>query len=153
MSNYYELIGQTVVPVPDVLEWARKYEAADRRVAQTTVLGVCRVSTVFLGIDMAFCGGPPLLFETMDFWPGEHGNEQWRCSTWSQAEQQHARVCARVARPSSLLFYVGRFLAEYWRQARRDWRDRWRELRGVELTEIEKTMRSMQKLFSEREDR
>ena len=151
MSDYYELIGQTVVPVSGVLEWARTFEAADRRVAHTRVLGMCDVSTVFLGLDHSWGHGPPLLFETMAFWHGEHGYEQERCSTWLQAQEQHARMCADVARPGSVLLYIGRCVAESWDHAKRDLRDRWRELRGVELTWMEKTMQDMQNRTYERE--
>lgn len=47
------------------------------------------VSTVFLGLDHNFGDGPPLLFETMIF-GGPHADFQARCSTWSEAEKQHA---------------------------------------------------------------
>ena len=118
MSDYYELIGQTVVPVSGVLEWARTFEAADRRVAHTRVLGMCDVSTVFLGLDHSWGHGP---------------------------------MCADVARPGSVLLYIGRCIAESWDHAKRDLRDRWRELRGVELTWMEKTMQDMQNRIYERE--
>lgn len=39
------------IPCSDVLEWARWFETADRKVARTEVLGVT-VSTVFMGITM-----------------------------------------------------------------------------------------------------
>jgi hypothetical protein len=152
MSDYYELIGQTAVPVDDVLEWARKLEETDRRVAHTTVLGMCHVSTVFLGLDYAFGGGPPLLFETMAFWPGRKGYEQTRCSTWLQAQDQHARMCAEVARSAAVLAYIGRCFSDSWDHAKSDLRDRWRELRGIELTGIEKTMHDLENRIYERED-
>jgi hypothetical protein len=65
MSEHYILIGQTPIPVepcdpstPEgvagLLDWARWFEVADRRVSQTTVLGLCWVSTVFFGLDHEF---------------------------------------------------------------------------------------------------
>ena len=50
------------------------------------------VSTVFLGLDHSFGGGPPLLFETMIF----DGGEEEHCvrySTWQQAEEGHKEAC------------------------------------------------------------
>jgi len=153
MSDYYELIGQTVVPVNGgVLEWARTFEAADRRVAHTTVLGMCSVSTVFLGLDHAFGGGPPLLFETMAFWHGEGGAEQYRCSTWLQAQKQHAIMCDQVAHPASVLLYIGRCFQDRWYQAKRDLGRRWREMRGVELSDRDKLLDSMEDRIYDRED-
>ena len=141
MSDWYELIGQTPVRIDgDILECARRMETLDRRVAETNVLGICRVSTIFLGLDHSYFGGPPLLFETMAFWRGEHGAAQMRCSTWPEAEAQHARMCAEVPRPGAILAFVRRYCADWWYQARRDARRRWRELRGIELTEHEKTL-------------
>jgi hypothetical protein len=154
MSDYYELIGQTVVPVDGgVLEWAQKLEATDPRVAHTRVLGMCDVSTIFIGLDHAYGrGGPPLLFETMAFWPGRDGYEQERCSTWLEAQEQHARMCGEVARPRAVLAYVGRCLQDRWYQAKRDLGRRWREMRGVELSEHEKQLDAIEDRIFDRED-
>jgi hypothetical protein len=153
MSDWYELIGQTPVRIQgDILEAAMKFETMDRRVAETAVLGMCNVSTIFLGLDHAFGGGPPLLFESMTFWHGEGGYEQERCSTWLQAQTQHARMCAEVARPAAVLAYIGRCFSDTWDHAKSDLRDRWRELRGIELTGIEKTMHDLQNRIYDRED-
>ena len=152
MSDYYELIGQTVVPVGDVLDWARSFEAQDRRVAHTRVLGMCNVSTVFLGLDHAFGGGPPLLFESMTFWDGECGYEQERCSTWLQAQAQHAGMCAEVARPGAVVAYIGRCFQDRWYQAKRDLGRRWREMRGIELSEHDKMLDRMEDRIFDRED-
>lgn len=147
MSDKYILIGQTPVPVepcdpytPEgiagLIEWARWFENNDcRRVASTRVLDVCRVSTVFLGLDHGFGrllgrGEPPILFDSMVFWDGESGNEQDRCFTWSEAEAMHAHMVAEVARPRAVLAYVGRRLRTFVGDAREDWRKGWRELRG-----------------------
>lgn len=88
--RHYILIGQTPVPEPDVLTWAAWFGTADRVVFQTEV-GASVVSTVFLGLDHRFVGkGPPLIFETMIFTDGECEDFQERCSTWLEAEAQHA---------------------------------------------------------------
>lgn len=92
MSDKYILEGRTPVPA-DLMTWARWYETADRTVAKSAV-GPYRVSTVFLGLNHAFGDGPPLIFETMVF--GPDSDDVWceRCSTWDQAEAQHAQGIA-----------------------------------------------------------
>jgi hypothetical protein len=90
-AERYILIGQTPVVEADFLKWARWFEDADRLVARTEV-GSVVVSTVFLGLDHRMFGdGPPLLFETMVFTQHE-GTACWRCSSWLEAEAQHARA-------------------------------------------------------------
>ena len=130
MDGQYILIGQTPVLCDDLLTWGRWFEDRenDRIVKQETVLGICWVSTAFLGLDHSFSRtGPPVLFETMAFWAGEHGEEQDRCSTWLEAERMHRRMVAKVARPRTVLRYIGRTIREYWKEAREDWGDLWRE--------------------------
>lgn len=160
VSEHYTLIGQTAVPVepcdpytPEgiagLLGWARWYEDADRIVKQENVLGICRVSTVFLGLDHSFFSGRhmeqqvaelagrlglaaqlvhrPILFETMAFWDGTGAEEQSRCATWLEAEAMHARMVAEVARPRAVLSYIGRFIGEQFEGARNDWRKLWRK--------------------------
>jgi hypothetical protein len=77
-------------------EWAAdQFDCESRRtVARDDIDGV-RVSTVFLGLDHSFNGGPPLLFETMIF-GGPHDQWQERCSTWEEAEEMHKRAVAIV---------------------------------------------------------
>jgi hypothetical protein len=135
-----------------VLDWAHKFETMDRRVANTRVLGMCDISTVFLGLDHSWGGGPPLLFETMAFWHGERGYEQERCSTWLQAQEQHARMCDQVAMPAAVLAYVRRRLSDRWYQAKTDLGRRWREMLGIEPTEMEQIMLALQARMFAREE-
>lgn len=93
MSEHYILDGQTVVPA-DLMTWARWFEKADRHVAHD-VTGEASVSTVFLGLDHAWGGGPPQLFETMVF-GGPLDGEQERYATWAEAEAGHAAMLARI---------------------------------------------------------
>lgn len=79
-----------------LMEWATWFEKAERHVAKDQI-GDVRISTVFLGIDHQFGDGPPLLFETMIF-GGDHDQHQERCSTWEQAETQHADAVRLVTR-------------------------------------------------------
>lgn len=95
-DKYYILEGHMAVPC-DMMAWARWLEK-DRKariVAQTDVAGV-HVSTVFLGLDHQYGDGPPLIFETMIF-GGKHDQDQWRYTTWKEAETGHSRA-VRLAR-------------------------------------------------------
>jgi hypothetical protein len=88
----YVLDGRVAVPVLSITEWAEWYNEKyrDRHVRDTRFMG-WRVSTVFLGVDHSFAGGPPLLFETLVFRKGRVGEDYYctRCSTWEEAEQMH----------------------------------------------------------------
>lgn len=76
-----------------LIRWAKWFEdTGKRRVAETIIDGV-RISTIFLGLDYSLGPGPPLWFETMIF--GEPDYEE-RCTTWEQAEEQHARAIAHL---------------------------------------------------------
>lgn len=101
MSGYYTLRGREVVPASDLMDWTRWFERGDWRVKQErAVRGQGpRVSTVFLGIDHNFLGGPPLVFETMIFGGRRHEYQQ-RYSTYDEAERGHRRALqlARVWR-------------------------------------------------------
>lgn len=79
-----------------VEEWARWFETntETRIVGRDDVEGQ-HVSTVFLGIDHAWLGGPPLLFETMIF-GGPYDTYQWRWSTRPGAEAGHSHVVERL---------------------------------------------------------
>lgn len=74
-------------------EWDE--QDSDGRLACTQVGGIL-VSTVFLGMDFQ-CNpsGPPLLWETMIF-GGEEDLAGRRCSTESEAREQHDRIVASV---------------------------------------------------------
>lgn len=78
------------VHVEDVLEWAQWFETAKRSVSLDKI-GDVRISTVFLGLNHRFGPGPPLVFETMIF-GGKHDGYTVRCSSWEEAEWQHAEA-------------------------------------------------------------
>lgn len=92
-DDKYILEGKEPVSA-DLMQWATWMENADRKVAADTI-GDVRISTVFLGLDHSFGEGPPLLFETLIF-EGKHDGDMWRCSTWAEAEKQHADAVALV---------------------------------------------------------
>ena len=78
-------------------QWASA-AATTNTVAKTDV-GVSgakvHVSTVWLGLDHSYDGGPPLIFETMVF-GGGLDLEMERYSTEAEALAGHAAMCARV---------------------------------------------------------
>jgi hypothetical protein len=94
MTKWFVLNGHEVEPVGSLEEWARRFEAQDRHVAQDD-MGDIRVSTVFLGFNHGWGDGPPLLFETMIF-GGPNDGYQERYSTWNEAERGHARAVSLV---------------------------------------------------------
>lgn len=67
----------------------------NNQVRRDTVDGVL-VSTVHLGIDHSFGGGPPLIFETMVFFDGDDGEYQWRYSTLEAAQRGHETILEGV---------------------------------------------------------
>lgn len=95
MSDCYILNeNNQAVPV-DHITWANWYEAADRCVAEHRNK-LRTVSTVFLGLDHQFGGGPPLIFETMVFTTDTNDPADGICerySTWNEALKGHAEVC------------------------------------------------------------
>lgn len=93
MDKRYILQDHEAVPVTDYIEWTKSFNG-NRHVCDTTINGV-RISTVFLGIDHSFCGGPPLLFETMVF-GGQLDQEMDRYTTWEQAEYGHKAMVDKV---------------------------------------------------------
>lgn len=101
MSDTYKLVGREPIPVT-LREWSDWFErsATERRVAFDDVAEGVTVSTVFLGMDHQYGNGPPLLFETMVF-GGPLDGEMGRCSTYDQAEQQHADIVKRATEAQS----------------------------------------------------
>jgi hypothetical protein len=95
----------------DLLTWALWLETADRVVLQASIDrrgrtrelpfrrhtrgGGCEVSTVFLGLNHAFAGGPPVLWETMIF-GGPLDGAQQRYRSRLDALLGHAATVARV---------------------------------------------------------
>jgi len=82
------------VPEPDLMKWGRWFETSKRSVAQDEI-GDALVSTVFLGLDHAFGGGPPILWKTMIF-GGVHDGYQGRYVSRAAALEGNARACDLV---------------------------------------------------------
>ncbi len=76
------------------MTWARWYENGNNRIVAKTQLGHRLVSTVFLALDHAFGGGPPILWETMVF---PNCDQMERCAgSREQAEAMHAKWVAKI---------------------------------------------------------
>jgi len=79
-------------------KWSTLFSDPDyRRIASTEGCGRL-VSTVWLGLDHSFGGGPPVIFESMVFL-NEEGKEntdidQMRYSTLEEALEGHERLCS-----------------------------------------------------------
>lgn len=90
----------SVTGTDDVSEWGAQFDPkrggqqGGRHVGKDNV-GEVFISTVFLGVDHAYYGGPPILFETMVF-RGHLDERQWRYATWDEAVAGHARIVQAV---------------------------------------------------------
>lgn len=96
-ARMYRLDGRTPVPTDDIMAWGSGMGSEAWRVALTEIEKVWQVSTVFLGINHAFHGGPPILFETMVFGPENLQSGHARYHTWDEAEEGHWYVVGEVA--------------------------------------------------------
>ena len=107
MQPKYAIINPdgSVRPVP-MMEWARWFEACNdksykeggRRIARTEFPDGTYISTVFMGMNHRWGEGAPEWFETMIF-GGPHDSECWRCSTFEEAETDHARAVELAQQP------------------------------------------------------
>jgi hypothetical protein len=100
-AQYYVLgVDGEPVAVDDFYVWAEWFETADRRVA-LDVVGLWRISTVFLGIDHGFSFGEhaPVLWETMIFSDSRSiWRDEWchRYASRADALNGHATTVALV---------------------------------------------------------
>lgn len=114
---YYILTKDNQIEkIEDVLEWARKFDRANRIINLTTV-GPFRISTVFLGMDYNFSGqGRPVLFETMIFSELEDQKEfkyyQERYCSIEEARQGHREAVKRVKK--YVIYNILNIIKSYW---------------------------------------
>ena len=96
MADYYDRQGNPLT----LMQWAKLVENFDYKVVAQTEVGFDRVSTIWLGLNHNWWGGPPLIFETMIFWfcPDQHDDEQecWRYPTEEAALAGHDQAVAYV---------------------------------------------------------
>ena len=112
MSDYYDRQGQPITQA----QWVARFAEDHRRIAEDEFVldGVeIMVSTVWLGLDHQYGGGPPLIFETMIFGLGGEWQD-WtaRYSTELQAIEGHGLAVAAL-REMNL-----RALDEIWEKVR-----------------------------------
>jgi hypothetical protein len=86
MSDWYVLDDKHNPVKVDLMTGAKALE--DNRRVDETMIGESRISTIFMGLNHAFGGGPPLLFETMIFNGPEDGYQE-RYYTWDEAKMGH----------------------------------------------------------------
>lgn len=95
MSVKYILnhLGEAVIE-PDPQKWASWFEEylAARSLERTELAGDVFVSTVFLGINYNWGGGPPVLWETMVFGGSHDGEIRERYTSADEARIGHARI-------------------------------------------------------------
>ena len=87
-TMYYDKEGKEI----EALAWGILLSReAYKRVAADTLKNGYRVSTMWLGIDHGFSGGPPLIFETIVLSgpPSWHEFDSYRYSTLKEAQAGH----------------------------------------------------------------
>lgn len=100
--KYYILENKVPVPISsgnrmeDVIIWGQFFGNDSNRIIQHHHFGEILVSTIFLGLDHNYFGGPPLLFETMIFPNEEFKYYQERYSTWDESMQGHLKAVKYV---------------------------------------------------------
>ncbi len=102
------LRNKQVIPVTDVIEWAKEFERGEsRQVARDEIDGTL-VSTVFLGLNHGWFD-KPLWFETLVF-AGPLDDEMSRYETWKEAEEGHRKMVGRVRKAQKKMTYLNGFL-------------------------------------------
>jgi hypothetical protein len=95
--RHYVLDGNNFPQPACIVRWVRFMQGRTNQLAHDMV-GDIVVSTVFLGSDHNWTGrGPPVLFETMAFAATGEPLEQWRYTSWDDAQAGHATAVRRLA--------------------------------------------------------
>lgn len=106
MSAYYSRTGQPI----SMEEWTDD-RSKDLVVAKTEVPEAdAEVSTVYLGIDHSWDGGPPLIFETMIF-GGLLDQYQKRWTTEDQAREGHQEAIDAAKEAQAVLSALAEAMA------------------------------------------
>jgi hypothetical protein len=90
-TDYYDRHGKPLDREAFYASWG---EPAEKYVRKTMV-GKVEISTVWLGIDHAYSGGPPIIFETLVF-GGKHADDGERYATEAEAIEGHDRWVREV---------------------------------------------------------
>ena len=96
VTDFLYVLDKDKKPVPaTTAEWAAMFADAPGRTVKHETVGDAEVSTCFMGINLHVWSTVPATFETMIF-GGRYDRECARCSTWEEAEVQHAEMVALV---------------------------------------------------------
>lgn len=97
--HYYDKNGEEIT----LEQYVELFGDFEYKRIELTEVGPYQVSTVWLGLDHNFLGGPPLIFETMvftsDSWEGKElllDLECQRYSTEEEARKGHAEYVALI---------------------------------------------------------
>jgi hypothetical protein len=92
---YYDRQGRLV----SAAQWQARFNDARYKIVARDRVNGWLVSTVWLGLDYSFGSGPPLIFETMVFSPGNDPEEEYcdRYATEAQARAGHRYALAHLA--------------------------------------------------------
>jgi hypothetical protein len=108
-------------PYRTASEWAEDFsKGIDRRVDETLLWWGGRVSTVWLGLNHNYIGGPPLIFETMLFGPKSLDTlDMDRYATEAQAIAGHKQMVKRWKFAFGKIIWaciwvVLNYLCEFW---------------------------------------
>lgn len=92
MIQLYDRSGEPV----DTARWCLLFSDTRYQVLRQDQIGFYFLSTVWTGIDRGFGEGPPLIFETMVFGPGNWGEEQRLYSSEQEALAGHEEIAAAI---------------------------------------------------------
>lgn len=102
-DNFYYILkdGEPIV-VDDIVELGKWFENFDNRLVARTQIQDAMISTVFLGLDHAWGGGSPVLFETMIF-GGKHDDYQDRYTSLEEAMFGHEYAVGLVQKDITII--------------------------------------------------
>lgn len=89
------------IPIPTGLAWARWMHQEGqsgglRVIARDEWDDGTFLSTIFIGVDMSFGMGPPLLWESMAFYPDDRERPQRRYASKEEALAGHEEMFAEI---------------------------------------------------------
>lgn len=91
-TRLYILVDGRPVVEPDVMKWAAWMHAKGNAELAKDKIGETVVRTLFLGIDLAFGLGKPILFETIVYDP-DGVRHTYRYCEREEAIEGHERLC------------------------------------------------------------
>jgi hypothetical protein len=104
-------------PIADTLDWAMLFEDREYRIVKQEILWWGGwLSTVWLGLDHAWGGERPLIFESMLFFGRRNDLDCRRYSTLEEAHQGHRLMKRYWTNPLNILCLLAEWI---WRAIRR----------------------------------